>query len=118
MENAEFEIKMAQHRETNEKHVKDPKIGDYWVEMFTPILVVVGRPAPDKVLVCKKTKEVDKDHWTWDFSVLEVMTLEGFSRYLHYEGESMKHSCWCDCIPEHMKWANEHAKAALFGEQS
>jgi hypothetical protein len=104
----------ASREETDQAHASDPKIGDYWHEMFTPILVVLGRPSSTEVLICRKKKALD-DGWTWDFSGIETLSLADFRAYLSYKSPEMAHKFWCTCLPEHMVWAREAAIAATFG---
>lgn len=111
-------IEYAEKHKKNVEHAENPVIGDYWMEMFTPILVVVGRPAPEKVLICRKTRETDKDHWTWDLERLEVLSLTDFSEYLRYKSPDMCEKFWADCLPEHMKWVKKEAVKTIFGEDS
>jgi hypothetical protein len=103
----------------SQEHRIEPKIGDYWHEMFTPILVVVG-VTDDAVSVCKP-KSVDHNHWTWDMDKIERMTRDAFAKYVTYEGcgttaESLKDKCWCDVVPEAHPWVIEHAVRAMFGD--
>jgi len=107
-----FEDKMSKQHKTNEDHASDPKIGDYWSEMFAPILVVVGRPDPDSVLICDKTMDVEERRWTWDLTQCRIMTLEEFHARLRYDSIP---GFWADCCPEHMTWVKDRAMELMFG---
>jgi len=107
-----FEDKMSKQHEINEDHASDPKIGDFWSEMFAPILVVVGRPNPDSVLICDKMKDVGERRWTWDLTQCRIMTLEEFHARLRYDSIP---GFWADCCPEHMTWVKERAMELMFG---
>lgn len=85
----------------NVEHAMRPRIGDYWHEMFVPILVVVGRLESDDVLVCKTKKDVGGNRWEWDLTKLEVWDINKF---------------WCDCSPESMVWARAEAMKVMFGD--
>jgi hypothetical protein len=97
----------------NTAHRLNPKIGDYWNEMFCPVLVVIGLKS-DKVLICKSTKDCAENTWTWDLSKLEWLTKEQFSSKLTYGSKKMKDICFCDVVPEAHKWAREAAIKEMF----
>ena len=98
-----------QQMELNEKHALNPEIGDYWNEMFVPILSVVDVGAFN-VSVLRKTKEVDEDHWTWDVTQVTNMTKKEFYKFLHYNTPNVKDKCWCDVYPGRDKAFAEAAK--------
>ena len=108
------------NQKQNDDRANNPHIGDYWQEMFMPVLVVLGRPSKDSVMICKETKvhPTDKKCKTWNLEKSEVMSIADFSRYLHYDSDSMKHKCWCDCEPECMKHIREAAIEAIFGKEA
>lgn len=99
----------------NTKHRLDPRIGDYWHEMFTPIMVVIA-VHPDRVMICKTIKSVAKDHWTWDLTKLDTVTREEFSAIPLYEHGDMGEKTHCDVVPERQKWVREAAIEILFRE--
>lgn len=101
--------------ELNTKHRLDPQVGDYWNEMFVPIMVVVG-VHPDRVVICQTTKSVGKDHWTWDLAKLDTVTREAFAKIPLYSSLDMGEKTHCDVVPERHKWVREAAIKALFGE--
>jgi hypothetical protein len=92
-------------RAVNDKHSADPQPGDYWHEMFMPVLLVLGRIA-GRVLVCDKTKSVTSHTWTWDFEGegVKLLTLEQFRQRLTYSGipgyPSDTPGYWADVAPE------------------
>lgn len=106
-----------ERKRRDREHLFDPKVGDYWNEMFTPICVVLGRVG-DSVLVCKTPKDVDGEHWTWDLARVETMTLAAFGAWLSYKGEAMRGKTWCSVEPGAHEWARDAAKAAIFGEDN
>lgn len=86
-------------QQLNEEHALEPKIGDYWHEMFVPILSVVD-VGPWNVSVLRKTKEVDEEHWTWDVTEVTNMSRKEFYDFLHYNTKNVKHLCHCDVYPK------------------
>lgn len=89
------------HRQMNEKHINDPMPGDYWHEMFTGICVVLAVDE-NNVTICRKKKDVDRDHWTWDLSEKEVMTRLDFKTWLSY---GTIPGTWADVSRKRHKWA-------------
>lgn len=79
-------------------HSRDPQIGDFWHEMFCPIMVVLD-VTPLHVIICDKTKEVDRDHWTWDTDAIKTLTREAFAIKPHYDSPTMAHKFHCDVVP-------------------
>jgi hypothetical protein len=67
----------------NMKHLRDPEPGDYWHEMFSPQCVVIERIGP-KLVLCRKTKDVDLDHWTWDLDEIEMVDHAEWSNRMCY----------------------------------
>lgn len=97
----------------------EPKVGDFWHEMFVPIMVVIG-VSDDAVTICDK---VDRGHetWTWDFSGIRKISRHEFAERPLYRsfahGDHMGDKCWCDVMPEAHKWARKAAQEALFGTE-
>lgn len=83
-----------------------PEVGDYWSEMFCPVLVVV-RVTDSHVMFCKTIKEVDSAHWTWNLSKFHMMSREGFAKYLTYE---TKDTCWCEVSLNPHHWVAEEIR--------
>ena len=94
------------NKELNERHAKDPKLGDYWHEMFNGICVVIEVDLIH-VTICKTKRSVGMNEWTWDLSNLDIMTHEEFQRWLSYD---TRPGYWADVIPEDHLWAVECAK--------
>ena len=86
----------------NREHVADPQLGDYWHEMFVPYLVVLGKVGK-QFLVCQKTKDVDRDHWTWDLDQLDLMTLKQIRERVTYTHKA--EAFVADVIPRSHQWA-------------
>ena len=103
-------------RESRE-HLLNPKAGDYWHEMFTPICVVLEVGA-DVLTLCRSIEAV-KDGWTWNLTKRETKTRREFAKWLSYE--SIPDKTWCHVISEHHLWAVEEFKrltAAALAEWS
>lgn len=109
----------AQH-EKNLAHALDPKRGDYWQEMLTPICVVID-VSKFTVVVCDKVVR-GKGGWMWDFSSpFTVYTRKDFSNRYRYgaagndafestnDDTDIKNHFWCDVRPEAHLWAADHA---------
>ncbi len=86
----------------NQKHLDDPRVGDYWQEMCSPVCVVVAR-FKNIVVICRTTKSVYFSRWTWNLDEVEAMSLAKFREWLSYKSESMKDKTWCSVEPEHHK---------------
>ena len=65
------------------RHATNPKPGDYWSDRLSPVCVVLATYL-GQVAFCKATKEVDKDHWTWDLTNIESKTKSEFNKWLSY----------------------------------
>ena len=100
----------------NQKHLESPEIGDYWHDMFSPALVVVGL-GENTVTICDETVAPQKDRWTWDVSKTRVMTRAEFMAYLRYSpGSSVSEKTWAYVVPGAHKWVREHAIRVIFGD--
>jgi hypothetical protein len=84
----------------DQKHLANPKIGDYWNEMFNPVCVVVGRNK-SVLTICKTIEDVDGG-WTWDLSRLEKIELSKFAKWLSY---GTIPGTWAHVCPKSHKWA-------------
>jgi hypothetical protein len=106
MKNKLFED--VDREELNRKHRSNPEIGDYWNEMFVPVLVVldIGR-AKTGVLICETIKDVDSQHWTWDLSKTQWVSLAEFARKISYDTPSLDDKCFADVVPRAHVWASE-----------
>lgn len=109
---------MAMDDALNAKHRLDPKVGDYWHEMFCPNLVVVGL-GQKTVTVCKKTQPAGDRRWTWDLSKTDIMSRESFAEWPLYRrlsgGAHMGDKCFADVAPEAHPWVRDEAIKLLFG---
>ena len=113
---ADGKIDWKAMEELNNDHANNPRAGDYWSEMFAPILVVIGRTEAGNVIICKETKSTGIHRQRiWDLEKIETMSVEDFSKYLHYDSDRMKHKCWCDCDPESMMGVRDEAIKVTFG---
>lgn len=81
----------------NIQHSRNPQIGDFWHEMFCPIMVVLD-VTPLHVIICDKTKSIDRDHWTWDTAEIKTLTREQFALKPHYDSPKMAHKFHCDVV--------------------
>jgi hypothetical protein len=88
-----------EHEALNNEHALNPQPGDYWVEMFCGICIVLS-VSPLAVLLCRTKKDVDRYFWAWDLDKTEIMSREEFNRWLRYKSFSMQHKTWCDCVPQ------------------
>lgn len=106
---------MDNRHDRNARHRLEPKVGDFWHEMFVPIMVVLG-VSDDAVTICDKVDR-GRETWTWDFSGTRKMTRSEFAARPLYGGH-MGDKCWCDVVPEAHRWARKAAQEALFGDTS
>lgn len=98
------------------RHARNPKVGDYWNEMFMPVLLVVE--VDDKwVKFCEKTKPARNGNgWTWDLTEFVSLPRYKFIQKLQYGGISddwsgdMSEKFWCSVIPEHYPGITELIK--------
>jgi hypothetical protein len=83
-----------------EKHSKEPVVGDYWHEMFSPVMIVT-KVQKGYVLVCEKFKKHDDGiHLTPDYEASpRKFSRQEFYKYVHYDSESMADRTWCDVSP-------------------
>lgn len=84
----------------NERHASDPQPGDYWHEMFCPVLVIAAR-FPIGVLVCDTPKDVGDNKWTWNLEKCRVMTVEELRRKLEYNSRK---GFWANVAPRAHGW--------------
>lgn len=61
---------------------KNPRVGDYWHEMFMPAGKVVE--VSQYAVVVIKPVSVDKDHWRWDKDNPIVYTRKQFANAYRY----------------------------------
>lgn len=65
------------------KHRGAPERGDFWHEMFAPILVVLD-VSDSAIVVCCTPKATDKDRWTWDMDKIETIPRDQFATRTKY----------------------------------
>jgi hypothetical protein len=87
-------------------HAREPKVGDYWHDMFAPIYCVVD-VSQFHVTLLTKTVPVGDDRWTWNTDHVEIMTRKDFNDKVRYRGlrntatkGPLDDQCWCDVMPE------------------
>jgi len=97
-------------KEINQQHLKDPKLGDYWMEMFSPVAVVVYVD-PRYVVTLEKTKNTDKDHWTWDVEAIPILYTR--NQWLIRWNYDYINGTWCDVVPERHLWVPEFVERPL-----
>lgn len=91
--------KIDERKINNQRGLDDPRIGDYWNEMFCPYFLVVN-VKDDKITVLsclggpnsfnRKDElnariEVDNDSWTFDLSKSMIVNREWMSKAVKYE---------------------------------
>lgn len=96
---------LDRQKRLNLKHLKNPQVGDYWHEMLVPVLVVLDVD-DEGITVCKRTKQVDNNHWTWDLGKYEKMSREDFQYYLSRAGDPERGQ-WAKVVPGLMAWASD-----------
>ena len=85
-----------QQKLTNQENLNNPRIGDYWQEMFCPYFLVVDVKGDDiTVLSClggtytrkhELNAKIDtKDGWTFDLSKSMVVNREWMTKAVKYE---------------------------------
>jgi hypothetical protein len=86
-------FKASEYREAEAEHKRNnPTKGDYWWEdHFCPVLVVLA-VAKDFVTVCRKTKDVGDNKWTWDLTKPEILNRADFVEKLEYGRVGGDHS--------------------------
>lgn len=102
--------KELSNHERSEIHLNKPLVGDYWHDMYNPVCVVVKVDnETDDVTICKKIKQVDDNHWTWDLDVTETISKENLKRWLAYSS-TPNIGYWADVLPEKHKWVADHVE--------
>lgn len=95
-----------EHQSVNRLHEREPKMGDYWHEMFCPFVVVIN-VLETEVVICESIMPVGPDHWTWDLSKIRKVPIAEFSQMLHYKSEAMKDKFIYDVVPEAHSFVRE-----------
>ena len=91
-------------QELNEQHVKKPRVGDFWHEMFFPYFLVV-EVTKYGLIVLDKTKEVDEHHYTFDETKPRVMTKQELRNAVTYT--TMRDKFVANVIPKKQGEQNE-----------
>lgn len=81
----------------NVLHRDHPEEGDYWNEMFMPVCTIL-KVMEDGVLLCRKTKTLDKKYRTWDLEKSEYMSKAAFAKWVTYQ--TIPNKTWCDVTPK------------------
>lgn len=94
------------NKEEQEKrlyHARNPQPGDYWHEMYCPVLVVLDvDKGKGLITICKDIIYNSKeDTWRWNLNKTEIMPLGFLATYLAYSGDPSK-GLWARVIPGHM----------------
>ena len=82
------------------EHLDNPESGDYWHEMFSPVLVVVA-VHPYGLVICDKIVDVDDKHWAFDLDHTRLVP-HGYLRE-RFTYETMPDKTWCDVMPRKME---------------
>ena len=67
-------------KQINTRAFDDPKVGDYWHEMFCPYFIVLEVIGDGTFWICDERKTVDRDHWTWDLEQARIVEKRYFDR--------------------------------------
>jgi len=93
----------------NQKHAAKPEPGDYWHEMFCPLLVVIA-VSHGLVIYHRAQKDVENNKWTWDLSKPhESKRLDEFYKWLEYD--TIPGRFWVRCEPGAHKWVLDHTES-------
>ena len=92
-------------------HIDSPEEGDYWHEMFSPVLVVL-KIEKEVVTYCDVIKDKGDSGWTWNLDYISKTPLILFKKRLCYDVGAFaeKLDCrktWCDVLPHNHHWAAE-----------
>jgi hypothetical protein len=86
-----------EQEQLNREHAKNPQVGDFWHEIFSPYFLVV-EITKYGIIVLDKTRPVDKDHYIFDETKPRVMTLDDLYKMVTYE--TMRDKFVADCRPK------------------
>lgn len=79
----------------NLEHIRNPIMGDYWHEMFSPVCVVVS-VSEDAVEVCERFKRVG-EHIEPDYTQTTSVPRAEFGKRFFYD--TLRDKTWCDVYP-------------------
>lgn len=80
----------------NKAHSDNPKVGDYWDEMFAPIARVLM--VSDELVCIQKLSGCTE--MTTTEPKPHVMSRRAFKKWLRYDSASMADKTWADVSPE------------------
>ena len=89
--------------ERNAQRSANPQAGDMWHDMFAPVCVIL-EVRNNWLTVCRKTKCVDRDHWSWDVEKAEDIRADEFFTSLRYKFDGLRDKFWCDCYENRDKY--------------
>lgn len=72
--------RIEKQKETNNRAFLNPKVGDYWQEMFCPYFIVLEVIDSNTFWVCDERKPVDENNWTWDLEKSKMVDKLYFNR--------------------------------------
>lgn len=94
----------------DQEHRLNPQAGDYWHEMWSPVMVVVA-VEEERVAICDKLDR-DKDGWLWKFDAARWISRREFEKLPLYSkgqaGHHMGDKCWCDVSQRRHTYLLEH----------
>jgi len=86
-------------KRVSQEHAESPMVGDYWHEMFTPIVVILDVRG-EWLTICRKRKEVDLQHWEWDLEHEEDIRAHELFEWLSYKSIP---GYWANVAPQKCK---------------
>ena len=108
----------AEYDKHDKEHAKNPKVGDYWHDMFSPVAVVV-EVSKHSLVICRTTKQMEDETWTWNLEKLEPVLRKDFEHLFQYgridnksftgtaDKDHISNKYWADVIPTAHKWVKE-----------
>lgn len=79
----DYDSRYKKQQKLNEEHVKNPQIGDFWHEMFSPYFLVVG-VVETGVIVLDETISISKSHYKFDETKPKFISLESLKERVTY----------------------------------
>ncbi len=102
----------------NKEHRIRPQPGDYWHDMYSPILLVVWQDGEHVEYLENIVHYVNVyDGWKWNVDLPPTRsTYEDFAKRILYsiQSEALKDLTWCDVIPDRMR---EYVDGALLNRK-
>lgn len=88
------------NRESLEKLCfEQPKIGDFWHEMYCPVLVIVDVHENNDLTICEHTKDTENNTYMFDVSRCRKITRQEFSDKIKWYKNKPEEICY-RVIPE------------------